>query len=70
MRWRVPDPLEATRAEYAAFDQLPPSLRRFLREYPTDLSARKVFARWNAHAGSVKAVLQEVREWEKKQSKR
>lgn len=70
MRWREHDPLEATRAEYAAFDKLPHSLRRFLREYPSELSARKVFARWNAQAGSVKAVLQEIREWERKQSQR
>lgn len=60
-------PLENTREEYAAFDALPPELRKFIRECPFEVSARKTLgALWNADYDE-EIVLMRLNAWMVKQ---
>jgi hypothetical protein len=67
-RWRDHDPLEATKAEQAAFDRLPPSVRRWIREAPLEVSARKALAayireRHNENTKPAQAAIARLNEW-------
>jgi hypothetical protein len=61
--WRRTDPIAATRDEYAAYDSLPPRLRKYLRESVAEISARKVRSALVRECYDEDRVLERLEAW-------